>query len=155
MVAFDGVDRLTEKVSSGSQAVSPLTLTVIVFDVSPGLNVTEPPTAVKSLGAVAVPLALAKLTVTGSVLAGVSVAVKTNGVVPLFPSFAGGGALIDTTGTSSLTMVAVAVPPAMVAFADGVDRFTLNVSFASGTVSPFTLTVTLFEVSPGLNVTVL
>ncbi len=41
-VAFDGADRLTKKVSSGSSWVSPLTSTVIGFCVSPGTKVNVP-----------------------------------------------------------------------------------------------------------------
>src|SRR5437667_269590 len=42
MVALVAPDRLTKKVSLGSNLVSPLTLTVMVLLVSPGLNVSVP-----------------------------------------------------------------------------------------------------------------
>ena len=57
--AFTAPDRLRENVSSSSSTVSPCTATVMVVLVSPGANVSVPPTAVKSLPAVAVPLAVA------------------------------------------------------------------------------------------------
>src|SRR5437870_1942310 len=42
LVAWVAPDRLTVNVSSGSNVVSPLTLTVMVLLVSPGLNVSVP-----------------------------------------------------------------------------------------------------------------
>src|SRR5438309_4005151 len=42
IVALVAPDRVTVKVSSGSNAVSPLTVTVMVLLVSPGLNVSVP-----------------------------------------------------------------------------------------------------------------
>src|SRR5882672_3098172 len=42
IVALVAPDRVTVKVSSGSNLVSPLTLTVMVLVVSPGLNVSVP-----------------------------------------------------------------------------------------------------------------
>ena len=48
----------TVKVSSGSTAVSPVTLTVTVWAVTPGAKVSVPELAVKSVPAVAVPLAV-------------------------------------------------------------------------------------------------
>ena len=41
-VAFDGLERLTKNVSLGSGVVSPLTCTVTVLVVSPGIKVRSP-----------------------------------------------------------------------------------------------------------------
>jgi hypothetical protein len=57
--AFTAFDSDTVDVSSGSMLVSPVTLTGIVFDVSPGPNVSVPLAAAKSLPAFAVPSAVA------------------------------------------------------------------------------------------------
>ena len=42
IVALVGFDRFTKKVSFGSLIVSPLTTTVMVFEVSPALKFTVP-----------------------------------------------------------------------------------------------------------------
>jgi hypothetical protein len=57
-------------------------------------------------------------------------------------------------GASSSLIVPTPWPSAMVAF-DGFDRVSVNVSFASSSVSPTTSTVTVFVVCPGVNVRVL
>ncbi len=87
MVAPVGLDSATVKVSVGSTAVSPMTLTVTVCEVTPpGLNVRVPVLPVKSAPAVAVPLAVAYVTVTGVVADLDRVTVKVAFDVPLLPS---------------------------------------------------------------------
>ncbi len=60
---------------------------------------------------------------------------------------------IVIAGVSSLLIVPTPAPSAMVAL-DGLERFTLKVSFDSGVVSPFTSTVIVCVRAPGLNVNV-
>ncbi len=58
------------------------------------------------------------------------------------------------SATSSLAIVPTPVPSRIVALPTTFERFTLNVSSGSTTVSPLTCTVTVSEVSPGAKVTV-
>ncbi len=86
MVAPVGLDSATVKVSVGSTAVSPVTLTVMVWEVTPAAKVRVPVALVKSAPAVAVPLAVAYVTVTGGVVADLDrVTVKVALDVPLLP----------------------------------------------------------------------
>jgi hypothetical protein len=63
------------------------------------------------------------------------------------------GVLGGTTTPSSLRIVPVPVPVAIVALL-GADRLTVKVSFGSIVVSPATLTVIVCVVTPGANVSV-
>jgi hypothetical protein len=69
-VAPLGADSATVNVSLASTTVSPVTETLIVLLVSPAANVRVPEAAVKSLPDVAVPGAVANLTVTGDTCVG-------------------------------------------------------------------------------------
>jgi hypothetical protein len=75
MVAFVAADSASPTVSSGSCSVSSAVTTSIVFDVSPGLNVSVPLTGVKSAAPAVMP-AVAKLTVIVDALAFESVTVN-------------------------------------------------------------------------------
>src|SRR4051812_11386232 len=86
MVALTAPERFTTNRSFDSAAVSPTTATAIVFRVSPGANVSTPLVATKSDPAAAVSPKVAYDTLTGTVAAADRRTVKTNGVVPAFPS---------------------------------------------------------------------
>ena len=106
----------------------------------------------------AVPLDVAYRTVTVVAETFDSVAVNTRFDVPLPPSVTllsatdtvGG---VTTTATSSLVMVPIAVPLAMVT-PDGADNVTVNVSLGSTAVSPRMPTCTVWMVTPGAKVMV-
>ena len=74
-------------------------------------------------------------------------------VVPTLPSVTDAFVIDSTGAVSSFVIVPVPVPPTIAAFVAPL-RFTVNVSLASNVVSPFTSTVTVCVVIPGLNVTV-
>src|SRR5689334_12283982 len=97
VAALVGRVSLTEKVSLASFNVSPLTGTAIVMLVLPAANVSVPVLAVKS-AAVAVPTAVAYLTVIGEVEADDRVTVNVALTVPLLPSLTA-TSLIDRDGT--------------------------------------------------------
>ncbi len=59
MVAPEGLERVTVKVSSASTVVSPRMSTWTILEVSPGAKVTVPLVAAKSLPDTAVPLPVA------------------------------------------------------------------------------------------------
>ena len=99
--------------------------------------------------AVAVPSAVAKCTVTVLMLANGMLTVKRNGVVPALPS--AWVTLLTLRAASSLRMVPAPWPSVNCALT-GLDRLTKNVSSGSGVVSPFTATVIVLLVSPGLKV---
>ena len=82
-----------------------------------------------------------------------SVTVKTAVTDPLLPSPTTASPMDREGCASSLRIVPCPCPSARVAFV-GLLRLTKNVSSASYLVSPFTVTLTGFEVSPGLNVRV-
>src|SRR5262249_7824250 len=104
-----------------------------------------------SLPAVAVPLAVAKSTVTvADGLAGTRLTV--NVAVPA-PSFTLTLLIDRVLAASSLVIVPVPVAVAIVALV-GADRVTVNVSFGSNVVSPLTLTVMVLDVCPGVKVSV-
>ena len=75
-----------------------------------------------------------------------SVNVNVNGVVPLLPS-ASVTSFTAMLALSSLLIVPTPVPSAIVAPV-GLERFRLNVSLASSTVSPLTVTVTVAVSAP-------
>ena len=87
-----------------------------------------PLAAVKSLPAIAVPLTVAKATVTGWVLAGDRVTAKLNAVVPPVPS-ASATFPIDKAGESSLVIVPWPVALPKVAYAG---RVSVTVIVSSG-----------------------
>ena len=81
----------TVKVSSASKMESPLTLTVIVFVVSPAAKLTVPvgkvpPKSAALAGLVPLPVT-AKLALLARDVSPERVTVKVNGAFPLFPSF--------------------------------------------------------------------
>ena len=79
-----------------------------------------------------------------------SVTVKLSGFDPLLPSLIAAGLAIESVA-SSLLMVPVALALPRIALT-GFDSVTVKVSFGSTRVSPFTCTVTVWEVSPAANV---
>ena len=86
------------------------------------------------------------------------VAVNARLRVPLLPSVTVASATdtvggVMTTAASSLVMVPIAVPSAMVS-PDGADNVTVNVSFGSTVVSPMTPTCTVWVVTPAPKVMV-
>ena len=91
-VALVGLPNVTVNPSSGSTVVSPLTLTVIVFVVSPGAKLTVPVGKVPPTKSAAV-AGLVPLPITSNCAVFVDdvsperVTVKVNGVKPTFPSF--------------------------------------------------------------------
>ena len=134
-VAFDGLDSVTVKVSSGSSRVSCSVATVNVAIVSPGMKVSVSFAAVKSVPETAVsPVSadVAQFTVTVLPLAGDSVSVKVAGL----PSVAAASATLTVGGSSSSVIVPVAVEAAAsCAFDDGLDSVTVKVSLSSSVVS--------------------
>ena len=93
-------------------------------------------------------------TVTGAVGAYDSVMVKVAAIVPLLPSVTETLEIDNAGGTgSSLTIVTV-VELAPIEAPVAPEIWTLNVSFDSNVVSPFTNTVIVFTVWPGRNVSV-
>ena len=121
-----GAVRLTANVSLGSAAVSPVTGTTIGSEVTPGLKVSVPLPAVKSVGAVAVPFAVAYCTDTLLPLACDSDTVKLAGVVPALPSVTDASAMAMVGGASSLLIVTMPVPSSIVAL-PGLDSVTEKV----------------------------
>ncbi len=85
-----GADRVTMKVSLFSMSVSPTTLSVIVFDVSPTAKLSVPlgNAAAPKSAALAPPVGAdtANFTVAGVIVAPPRITVNVNGVRPLFPS---------------------------------------------------------------------
>ena len=102
-VTFDGLDRVSVKVSSSSSVVSSIVATVTVSSVTPGMKVSVSLAAVKSVSEVAVPPVVAQFTVTVWPLAADSVTVK---VTPL-PSVPEASATLTDGGSSSSSMVMV------------------------------------------------
>ena len=92
---------------------------------------------------------------TGPVAALDKETVKARSFAPLLPSLtvASATARVGSGAVSSLVMVPIAVPSAMVAPL-GDDSVRVSVSLASTAVSPDTCTLTTFEVSPAAKVTV-
>ncbi len=152
-VPLTGAVRLTAKVSLGSAAVSPTTGTAIGSCVTPGLKVSVPLPAVKSVPEVAVPLAVAYWTLTVLPLACESETVNVAGVVPLLPSVTDASVIVIVGGASSSLMVTMPTLSSMVAL-DGFESVTLNVSLASTARSPTIVTGTSWLVWNGLNVIV-
>ena len=159
MVAPDGLERVTVKVSSASSTVSARMSTWIILEVSPGAKVTVPDVAVKSTPDCAVPPEVAYCTVTAVVDALSSVTTNMKCMCSPSPSVTArsamemAGSVPGAVSWSSLTMVPTALPSATVAFT-GEDRFSVKVSFSSTTASPTTGTCTVFTVSPGAKVRV-
>ena len=93
-------------------------------------------------------------TVTGAVGTYDSVTVKFAAIVPPLPSVTETLEIDNVGGAgSSLTIVTVVeLVPIVAPVAPEI--WTLNVSFGSNVVSPFTYTVTVFTVWPGRNVSV-
>ena len=154
-----GFDNLTLKASLASCVVSPATLTVMIFDVSPAAKLTvpegrTPPTK-------SAPLTVAPPTVhialCATEVSPVRVTVKVNAVVPDWPSTLSALVAVIVKAASvasSLRMVPNAVAVASVAPVLGFDNLTLKASLASCVVSPATLTVMIFDVSPAAKLTV-
>ena len=143
-VAFTGFARSTKNVSFGSRSELPLTRTSSVRVVTAGANTSWPAFATKSPAATdAVPSAVAKLTETVFSDGAESVTVNWKVVVPALPSLIE-RSLIERVGAASSSRI---VPRAwlspIVALADGLERFTKNVSSSSSVVSPATCTVTV------------
>ena len=136
MVALDGFDSVTVKVSSFSSAESSVVWTVTVFSSCPASKVSVvADTAVKSVPAVAVsPVSAdaAQSTVTVLPLAADSATVKARGS----PSVAETSPTLTVGGSSSSLIVPLAVTcvPSC-AFDDGLDSVTVKVSFSSSMVS--------------------
>jgi hypothetical protein len=91
--------------------------------------------------------------VTARPLAGVSVTVKVAATVPEFPSVTV-TSLIESAGSASSSVIVpmpwLSVIDALTAFV----RLSANVSFASSSTSPLTITATCFAVSPAAKLTV-
>ncbi len=157
-------ESVTVKLSSGSTVVSPTTLTVMTFEVSPAAKLTEPDGAAppwKSLalaGLVPEPLT-DQATLEVPLVSPDRVTVKAKAVVPLFPSgcvtVVGESDSVGAEGgvpPSSFWISPVALPAATWALA-GLDRETVNPSSGSDTVSPTTLMVMALLVSPAAKLT--
>jgi microcompartment protein CcmL/EutN len=157
-----GFDSVTVNPSSDSTTVSPETLSVIVFDVSPAAKLTVPlgsaPPTKSEADAGLAPLPVSDQdTLFAEPVSPVRVTVNVNGVVPDWPSaLLALAAAIDSVGgpASSLRIVprADAVPSVVPAL--GFDSVTVNPSSDSTTVSPETLSVIVFDVSPAAKLTV-
>ena len=137
-----------KKSSVGSAAVSSSTVTVTVFCLSPGANVSVPVRAEKSVPALAVASIVLKLTVTVRSVEPASVIVN---VAPA-PSAARVSLTDSDGGAFRSTIVPSPWPSATVAPDVGLERLTLRVSFSSVLPSPSTGTPSVFDVSPGANV---
>src|SRR5438034_7253242 len=102
-------NRKIEKVSSSSAAVSPFTLTVSVFVVSPGLKVTVGQQTNWKSEKEAVLVEVCQPNEMGTTAADERVTVKFIGVVPLFPSTTCASAMLICGAGSSSEMLIVAV----------------------------------------------
>ena len=96
-VAFDGLDRVSVKVSSGSSRSSSSVATATVAVVSPGMTVSVPLAAVKSAGEVALSSVVAQFTATSRPLAADSVTGNSTGA----PSAAVASPTLTDGGSSS------------------------------------------------------
>ena len=149
-------DKVTAKASSISIALSPATLTVIVWLVWPAAKFTvpdgnTPPTKSAPFTGFAPVPATVQVALAADVVVPVRVTVKVNGVVaPAAPSnFAlalGAIEIDDTTSSFKIVPVALAVP--IDDWPEAFDRVTANVSSASVVVSPTTFTVTVWLLWP-------
>ena len=158
-VAFDNV---TVKPSSDSTVVSPATLTVMVWLVSPAAKFTVPEGSVPPVKSAALGsdplLVTAQVALLAAVVEPARVTVKVNGVVPEFPSgrlaFV---AAIDRVETFvSRVPAAEAVPKPMLPGDTplGTPRVTVKSAFCARPVFPATLMLMVFDSSPVLNVTI-
>src|SRR5438093_660509 len=86
MLAFAALLRFTKNVSSASLSVSPLTFTTMFLLLSPGRSEERRVGKAYSLGGMAVPYDVEKVTVNGWLLAPAKVTVKTASTVLLLPS---------------------------------------------------------------------
>ena len=151
-----GFDRVTVNPSSASSVVSPTTFTVTSLEVSPAANVRIPEgrTPPSKSAALACEELTAQLTLWDAVVSPLRVTVKVKGVVPDWPSAVSATVAAIDRLASSLRIVPVARAVANVMSSVGSDRVTAKDSFPSTTVSPATLTVMTFVVSPGAKATV-
>ena len=154
LVPGPGSDRVTVKLSSLSNWVSPATWRVIVLDVSPIPSVTVPEGSVppaKSAPSTAGPLTV-QLAVAGRLVSPMRVTVKVSAVVPALPSAASALAAAIDRDASSSTIVPVALPSRIDAPSDGSDRVTVKVSSPSTIASPAMSTRMFCCVTPGAKV---
>ena len=151
-----GADRVTVKVSLPSTWVSPATLTVMTFELSPAAKLTRPDGStppVKSAPSTPAPLT-AQWALSAPLRSPTRVTVKVNAVLPDWPSALSALVAAIDSDASSSTIVAVAVPSRIDAPADGSDRMTVKVSLPSTTESPVTATRMFCCVTPGAKVRV-
>ena len=90
---------------------------------------------------------------TVSPLAAESDTVKVALTVPLSPSVTV-TLLTESVGWASSSVIVPTPIPSAIVTLDGFDRLSVNVSFASSSVSPWTRTVTCFVVSPAAKLSV-
>jgi hypothetical protein len=164
MVAFVSLERLTKKISFGSEVVSPRIGTRIAFAVCPGSKVSVPATPLKSTPEAALSDAVAYPTVTVLPLTAESVTVneahwpnggETGGVqgpTPTSPSFTATASEIDSVGSGSSSVIVPSPCPSATFAPTAPERFTKKVSSASSSRSPCTGTLIVFAVSPGAKV---
>ena len=146
----------TVNVSSNSTVVSPCTGTLIVFDVSPTLNVSvpvgrTPPT--KSSPSASPPACTAQSTVVPPAVSPDRVTVNVKLFVPESPSVLSASAAAISRSTSSLRIVPSAVAVSMSAL-EALLRVTVNTSSSSTSRSPSTGTSITCEPTPTPNVNV-
>ncbi len=168
MVTPEGLARFTKNVSLASVVASLLTEMVIVFEISPGKNVTLPLVSTKSRFAgvptvVAVPSFVEYATVIVVALVFESVTVNTKGVVlgagvpsasvtlpMLTVGVVSSFEIVPVGVVSSFEIVPVAVAVVIEALT-GPPNDTVNVSSDSSVVSPTIGTLIVLAVSPGAN----
>ncbi len=137
------------KPSSNSKSVSPLTLTVTSFDVSPAAKFTVPegnavPKSAATAGFVPLPVT-ANFTLPAPEVAPLRVTVNVNGLVAVLPSALVASATAIAKAESSFVIVPMAVMVPREAPV-GFESVTSKVSVGSTVVSPATLIVMTCEV---------
>src|SRR5437667_36810 len=149
-----GLVSLLLNVKIDSNLVSPLTVTMSGWLVPPGRMVTVPLPATFFFLAIGRPPRSTLFPYTTLFRSALDrLTVKVNTVGPTLPSF-WLTSLIEMVGCpSSLTIVPAPWLSLIVALT-GFERLTKNVSLGSNLVSPLTMTVTGWLVTPGANVTV-
>ena len=156
------LESVTVSPSSVSRVVSPLTLTVITWLVSPAAKFTVPlgrTLPSKSvLLAKLVPLPVtAYCTLLASVVEPLRVTVKVKGVLPLLPSNLDASVAAIARVVAPVTSSSWIVPAAVAVVIDppvALDKVTVKPSSGSTLVSPLTLTVITWLVSPAAKSTV-
>ena len=144
-----GGERATVKVSLGSRSVSPTTLTVIVFEVSPLAKLTVPVSVPVTSEASAPPAPPGKLTVQVAPTAPseppVRLTVKVKAVVPALPSASVTSLIASVPGTGATSSLVIVPWPWASPTVAPVTLVTLTKKVSLGSVVRSPLTVTLNE----------